>query len=211
MKIIDVSVEINPELPVWPGDPKVTITRSQSLEAGDHANVSQIEFGLHTGTHMDAPFHFLAQGVTLDKIALEGLIGPVRVLEIPPEESILSGEVLARLPGDQIAERILFKTRNSAYWSEHPHHFHKEFAALDRSGADFLVERGVRLVGIDYLSIAPFRQGQATHEVLLGAGVVILEGLDLSGVSQGEYQLVCLPLKIGGVEGAPVRAILIRD
>ncbi len=169
-----------------------------------------MEFGLHTGTHMDAPYHFLAQGATLDKIALERLIGPVTVLEVPQDVSVLSGDVLARLPAGLITERVLFKTRNSTYWSEHPHRFHKDFVAIDPSGADFLVERGVRLVGIDYLSIAPFRQGQATHEALLGAGVVILEGLDLSGVSQGEYQLYCLPLKIGGVEGAPVRAILIE-
>lgn len=211
MKIYDISVEINPDLPVWPGDPKVNITRSKSMEAGDHANVSQIEFGLHTGTHMDAPFHFLAQGATLDQIALDRLIGLVTVLEVPEDMSVLSGDVLARLPADLITERILFKTRNSTYWSDSPHHFHKDFVGIDQSGADFLVERGVRLVGIDYLSIAPFRQSQATHEVLLGAGVVILEGLDLSGVSQGEYQLFCLPLKIGGVEGAPIRAILIRD
>jgi arylformamidase len=211
MKIYDISVEINPELPVWPGDHKLKLTRSQKLEAGDNANVSQMELGLHTGTHVDAPFHFLEQGVTLDKIALERLVGPVTVLEVPQEASILSGDVLAQLPADLIAERVLFKTRNSSYWSEHPHRFHKDFVAFDQSGADFMVEKGVRLVGIDYLSIAPFRQGKATHEILLGAGVVILEGLDLSGVSQGEYQLYCLPLKIGGVEGAPVRAILVKD
>jgi len=210
MKIYDVSVEIDSDLPVWPGDPKVKLIRSQKLEAGDQANVSQMEIGLHTGTHVDAPYHFLAQGVTLDQIALERFIGPVTVIEIPTEVSILSGEVLARLPVDLFSERVLFKTRNSIHWSEHPHHFHRDFVAIDPTGADYLVKKGVRLVGIDYLSIAPFREGKATHEAFLVAGVIILEGLDLSGVSQGEYLLYCLPLKIGGVEGAPVRAILIK-
>jgi arylformamidase len=211
MQIFDISVEINPDLPVWPGDPNVTITRSKKIEAGDHANVSQIEFGLHTGTHMDAPFHFLAGGVTLDQISLERLIGSVKVLEIAPEVSLITSEVLAGLPVDRIARRVLFKSRNSAFWAERPHHFHKDFVAFDPSGAEYLVAQGVELVGIDYLSIAPFRQGKETHEVLLNAGLVILEGLDLSGVSQGDYQMYCLPLKVGGVEGAPVRAILIKE
>lgn len=211
MKIYDITVEINPELPVWPGDPDVKIERFEKLEAGDNANISRLEMGLHSGTHVDAPYHFLAEGITLDKIPLERFIGSASVVEVPGEVNILSGEVLARLPAVKITERILFKTRNSNHWSERPHRFHPDFVAIDPSGARFLVEQGVKLVGIDYLSIAPFRKSKETHEILLGAGLIILEGLDLSAIKQGIYQLYCLPLKLGGVEGAPARVILVEN
>jgi arylformamidase len=211
VKIYDITVEINPELPIWPGDPKVKIERFEKLESGDNANISRMEMGLHTGTHVDAPYHFLADGVTLDKIPLERFIGEAAVVEVPAGVNTLSGDVLSRLPASRITEKTLFKTRNSDHWSERPHRFHPDFVAIDPSGAQFLIERGVRLVGIDYLSIAPFRKSKETHEALLRAGVIILEGLDLSAVKEGIYQLYCLPLKLGGVEGAPARAILTED
>ena len=211
MKIYDITVEINPELPVWPGDPEVKIERFEKLESGDNANISRMGMGLHTGTHVDAPYHFLTEGITLDKIPLERFIGTVSVVEVSGEVNILSRELLARLPAEWITERILFKTRNSNHWSERPHRFHPDFVAIDPSGARFLVERGVKLVGIDYLSIAPFRKSKETHEILLGASVIILEGLDLSAIKQGIYQLYCLPLKLGGVEGAPARVILVEN
>jgi arylformamidase len=211
MKVYDITVEINSELPIWPGDPEVKIERFEKLEAGDNANISRMEMGLHTGTHVDAPYHFLSGGITLDKIPLERFIGSVSVVEVPVDVNILSSEVLARMPADRITDRTLFKTRNSKHWSERPHRFHPDFVAIDPSGAQFLIERGVRLVGIDYLSIAPFRKSKETHEILLGAGVIILEGLDLSAIKQGIYQLYCLPLKLGGVEGAPARVILVEN
>jgi arylformamidase len=211
LKIYDITVEINPELPLWPGDPKVKIERFEKLEAGDNANISRMEMGLHTGTHVDAPYHFLAQGDTLEKIPLDQFIGPAIVIEIASDVTVLTREVLARLPDGSITERVLFKTRNSAHWSERPHRFHPDFVAIDQSGAEFLIERSVKLVGIDYLSVAPFRNSKGTHEALLGAGVVILEGVNLSDVKPGKYQLYCLPLKLGGVEGAPARAVLIGD
>jgi arylformamidase len=211
LKVHDISVRINTDLPIWPGDPKVRIERVSKIEEGANANVSQMEMGLHTGTHVDAPWHFLSEGATLDKISLERFIGPVSVLEIPSKVNVLSAEELAQLPVGKITERILFKTRNSGFWSEQPPRFHEDFVGIDLSGARFLIERGVRLVGIDYLSIAPFRNSKPAHEVLLGDGVVILEGLDLSGVKQGVYQLYCLPLNLDGVEGAPARVILTED
>jgi len=211
LKIYDVTVEINPELPLWPGDPKLVIERFGKLETGSNANISRLAMGLHTGTHVDAPYHFLSDGITLDRIPLDRFIGTASVVEIPDEVDLLTGEVLARLLAGGISERTIFKTRNSKHWSEKPHRFHPDFVAIDASGARFLIERGVKLVGIDYLSIAPFRNSKPTHEALLGAGLVILEGLDLSAVKPGSYQLYCLPLKLGGVEGAPARAILVGD
>jgi arylformamidase len=211
LKIHDISVEINAGLPLWPGDPKVRIERLLKIEEGANANISQMAMGLHTGTHVDAPWHFLADGVTLDKIPLDRFVGTVTVVEIHRSVRVLSGDTLTQLPTGLITEKVLFKTRNSDYWAEKPHRFHPDFIAIDLSGARFLIEMGVKLIGIDYLSIAPFRKGKETHEVLLGAGVVIVEGIDLSAVKQGVYQLFCLPLKLGGVEGAPARAILVEN
>ena len=207
--IYDITVEINPDLPIWPGDPKIRIERLQKLEEGAAANVSRLEMGLHTGTHVDAPYHFLADGADLGEIELERFIGPVSVIEVSPQVDVLSDGIIAQIPEELFSERMLFKTRNSRFWSETPPTFHREFVAIDLSGAQVLIERGVRLVGIDYLSIAPFHNSKETHEALLGAGMVILEGLDLSAVKQGMYQLYCLPLKLGGVEGAPARVILV--
>lgn len=210
MKWFDISVEINPDLPIWPGDPKVTIERMQKLEDGANANVSCIEMGLHTGTHVDAPYHFLAEGAMLSAIPLNRFFGEATVINIPLDVDIINADVLTRIDQALITERILFKTRNSGFWAETTGLFHNDFVGIDKSGAEYIVDHGVRLVGIDYLSIAPFRKSRPTHETLLGAGVLIIEGLDLSAVNQGKYQLYCLPLKLGNAEGAPARTILIE-
>ncbi len=210
MEIFDISLTISKNLPTWPGDPAVIVERVQKLEEGANANVSQIKMGVHTGTHVDAPLHFLPGGSTVDQMPLDILVGPVEVVQLPDSVQVIDRSALEQAGIPDGAERILFKTRNSAYWADGVTAFQTDFVGIDASGSEFLVERGVRLVGIDYLSISPYHRSKPTHEILLGAGMVIIEGIDLSGVSAGRYTLFCLPLKLGGAEGAPARAILTR-
>ncbi len=211
MKWFDISVEISAMMPTWPGDPKVTIERVQKLEDGANANVSRIDMGVHTGTHVDAPYHFLADGDMISEIPLERFFGPVTVIEISRDIDVINADVLRKIEKSKFTQRVLFKTRNSDYWVEGAGQFQKDFVGIDVTGAQLLVDCGVNLVGIDYLSIAPFRKSRPTHEALLKAGVVIVEGLNLSAISPGKYILYCLPLKLGNAEGAPARALLIED
>lgn len=209
MKIFDISIPISTDMPVWPGDPGVMITKSSSLEEGENANVSHLSLGVHTGTHVDAPLHFLIDGESLDKIPLERFVGDAQVFEVPAADLVTAG-ILSNLNLTIKADRVLFKTKNSGIWESEVKAFKEDFVAFTPDAAEFLVNQGVSLVGIDYLSIAPFGDSTPTHKIFLEAGVVLLEGIDLSGVSPGEYTLFCLPLKIQGVEGAPVRAILVE-
>jgi len=211
MKWFDITVEVSATLPIWPGDPRVCIERIQKLEDGANVNVSQMDMGLHTGTHVDAPYHFLTDGAKLSEVPLEHFFGPVTVIEIPGNVDVINADVLGNIDHSYFTERILFKTRNSGFWSETSVHFHNDFVGIDLTGAEFLVDRGVHLVGIDYLSIAPFGNSKPTHVTLLKAGVAIVEGLNLSAVHPGTYELYCLPLKLGNAEAAPARAILIED
>jgi len=210
MEIFDISLTISNDLPVWPGDPPIVIERVRKLEEGANANVSYLQMGAHVGTHVDAPLHFLKGGSTIDQMPLDVLVGPVDVVQLPDSVEVIDQAALEQTGLPEGAERILFKTRNSAFWVEGAADFQTGFVGIDLSGSQYLVDRGVRLVGIDYLSISPFRKSKPTHEALLGAGMVIIEGLDLSKVSPGKYMLYCLPLKLGGAEGAPARAILTR-
>ncbi|HZW04694.1 MAG TPA: cyclase family protein [Anaerolineaceae bacterium] len=211
MKIHDVTLSIRPQMPIWPGDPALTLQRVQRMEDGADANVSRLEMSVHTGTHVDAPYHFLRDGGRVDDLPLDVLVGPCRVVEIPASRDVIDAEAVreASLPAG--VERVLFKTRNSRYWLESPDVFQTDFVGVDRSGAEELVRLGVRLVGIDYLSIAPFDSPLPAHQVCLHAGIVVVEGLDLSGVVPGSYTLTCLPLKLAGAEGAPARVILVEE
>ncbi|PKO18581.1 MAG: cyclase [Chloroflexi bacterium HGW-Chloroflexi-10] len=210
MKIIDISLGIDAQLPTWPGDPAIEMYRENKIEEGANANVSRINMGVHTGTHVDAPFHFLQDGYSVEKLSLDTLIGKVWVVSIPDEvveinRVVLSGINLSKHPG-----RILFKTKNSQFWQEKPLKFHTEFVGISKDGAEYLVEIGVKFVGIDYLSISPYKKSKPTHEVLLHAEMVVLEGVDLYHVEPGEYQLFCLPLKLVGSDGAPARTVLVQ-
>lgn len=198
MEIIDVSVLIKTGMVTYPGDPGVELERVDSIAAGAPANLSKIDFGLHSGTHVDAPVHFVDTGPGVDELPLDALIGPCEVVEVPD----LTRDSVVRAP--EGAERLLFKTPNSALWERDE--FAEEFVRLDGPAARLLVGRGVRLVGVDYLSVGD----EDAHHALLGAGVVAVEGLDLRGVDPGTYELVCLPLRIAGADGAPARAVLIR-
>lgn len=208
MRIYDISLTISPSLPVWPGDPNVLLERVAKIEEGANANVSRITMGVHTGTHIDAPFHFLQDGKTVESLPINLLTGRAYVLHLP-EVDVITAAVLESAQIPPRTRRVLFKTRNSDLWAHQVAGFQSDFVGLSADGAEYLVNRGVRLVGVDYLSVAPYKKSRPTHEVLLKAGVVIVEGLDLSTVSQGRYTLFCLPLKLAGSDGAPARAILV--
>jgi arylformamidase len=203
---IDISVPIYSGMVCWPGDPAVRIDRVHDLSRGDAANVSRLELGAHTGTHMDAPRHFLADGAGLDELPLDATIGPARVIHIAHPQVILPAEI----EGHRLrkGERVLFRTQNSERcWKNN--RFVEDFVYIGAAAAQFLVQRQVRTVGIDYLSVGGFaHDGVETHQILLGAGIWLIEGLNLAAVKPGAYELVCLPLRVAGADGAPARAIL---
>jgi len=206
--VYDVTVPIFNELPTWPGDPAVEISDWRTLSAGDGANVSMLNFGAHTGTHVDAPAHFIEGAAKVESLNLEVLIGEAEVVAVPEDLRAIDEEfVLAHCPMG--AKRILFKTRYSAFWSEPD--FREDFTYLDTKAAETLVQRGVKLVGIDYLSIEKFNSPEhPTHLALLSHGVVILEGVNLSEVPAGRYELICLPLRLRSNlgDGGPARVVL---
>jgi len=208
MKIFDVSVPISSRLPTWPGDPKVSLERVSSIARGDAANVSRLDAGVHTGTHVDAPVHFVDGATGIDSIPLETLVGPCLVVEADPPWLELRPEDLPA----SAHTRILFKTRNSARWAARKIDFETEFVAVGLELARRLVAEDKILVGVDYLSVesyhAPFEH--PVHHTLLEARIVVIEGLDLSAVEPGEYDLYCLPLKLVGSDGAPARTMLLR-
>ena len=208
MRLYDISVGVSPEIPVWPGDPPVILERVMSMENGDEANISRIQSGVHVGTHIDAPIHFVEGGATVDAIPLKSLLGRAYVVDLRKAD-VLDAAALesARIPPR--TRRLLFKTRNSELWISGESSFQKDFVAVDVSGAEWLVKKGVKLVGVDYLSVAPFNDGGPTHRILLEAGVVVVEGLNLARVSKGRYTLYCLPVKLMGSDGAPARAVLV--
>lgn len=210
MKIYDVSLTISPNLPVWPGDPAISLERIQKMEAGATANVTQMNMSVHVGTHVDAPYHFLGgETMTVEMLPLQMLTGRAHVLRIPNEVDLITAEVLEKAEIPSRTRRLIFKTRNSEYWASGAPEFQKDFVSLSPDGAQFVVDRGIRLVGIDYLSIAPFTDGRPTHQILLEAGIGVIEGLNLSEVSPGRYTLYCLPLKLANSDGAPARVILV--
>jgi len=211
MKFWDISVSISRDLPVWPGDPKAIVERVNKIEEGKNANVSRLDIGCHTGTHVDAPFHFISGAATIESLPLDVLVGPTQVIQIPDDFSIITGDIVIACGIKLGTTRVLFKTVNSTFWHKYGSQFRTEFVGIDKSGADELVKLGVKLVGIDYLSISPFKMSRPTHEVLLAASMVIIEGLDLSSISPGDYNLICLPIKIDGADGSPARAILTKE
>jgi len=210
MRIYDVSVPISARTPTYPGDPGIDIRQWLSLAAGDVANVSAICFGAHTGTHVDAPAHFIKDAPKLQSLDLNTLIGEVQVIEIPNEVMAIGESQLENSFGAG-AQRVLFKTRNSDFWSKADGQFRSDYTYITSGCAKKLVDLGIRLVGIDYLSVEQFAsENFETHQVLLSSGVVIIEGLDLRQVPAGAYELICLPLKIadGSGDGAPARVVL---
>jgi arylformamidase len=205
-RVYDISVPIHSGGVVYPGNPSISIELEQSVAKGGSSNVSRITFGSHTGTHVDAERHFFDDGAGVDAIPLDRLIGPALLIAFNDEvRSIGAPELSAHELGSHT--RVLLRTRNSALL--HDSEFHRDYTFLAPDGADYLVKKGVQLVGVDYLSVEQFHSGHhLTHRTLLGAGVIIVEGLDLSEPPPGVYEFGCLPLRLVGLDGAPARAVL---
>ncbi len=208
MKIYDITFPISENVPVYEGDPNVKIEVASSFAKGDHANVTQLCCGAHTATHVDAPNHFIDGTRKVHELELEKLIGNCRVVCIDDSVTAIEPVHLGNL---ESVERILFKTKNSAFWNEPEKGFRKDFTYISPEAARVLADSEIKLVGIDYLSVEKFgSEDFATHITLLEKEIVIIEGLDLREVSEGDYELICLPLKIISEtgDGAPARTIL---
>jgi arylformamidase len=205
MKIYDVTVPISSKLPVYPGDPGIDLDQVFSLAKGDPANVTRINMGSHTGTHVDAPYHFVETGQKLDELKLEIFTGRTHVLEVTAP--VITESVLSEFDFTD-KTRVLFKTRNSYLWDRGPE-FIKEYVYIEPRAAELLVKEGIKLVGIDYLSVEKFGSTTfETHLKLLTNGIAIVEGLNLRDVEPGDYEMICLPLRMTNGDGAPARVIL---
>jgi arylformamidase len=210
MQIYDVSVPLSSATPTYPGDPGIEITEWLTLAKGDVANVSLLHFGAHSGTHVDAPAHFIEGGGKVQSLPLESLIGAAEVIEVPDDVKIINETFVGANCGKN-CQRILFKTRNSNFWNDPKQGFRADYTYIDAGAARLLAGSGINLVGIDYLSVEQFQSDKfETHRILLSNNIVIVEGLDLREVAAGSYELICLPLKIAGGngDGAPARTIL---
>ena len=211
MKIIDISVLVSSDLPVWPGDPRIILERYSTIADGNASNDSRLACSVHSGTHVDAPGHFVENGSTVEQLSLDILIGRAWVAEVLTTD-VITPKILEDLTIPSDTTRLLFKTNNSSLWADPRHTFKSDFVALSAEAATWVVDQGIRLVGIDYLSIQMFDDAEPlTHRILLKAGVVIVEGLNLRDVRPGSYRLICLPLKLAGSDGAPSRAVLIEE
>jgi arylformamidase len=205
-RLYDITLPITESMITYPGNPPVQVQPHSRIADGDDANVTALSFGSHTGTHLDAAHHFVDGGQTVDQLPLDVLLGPAVVVQLPSDVRAIGRDELARLELNG-EERVLLRTRNSALL--HKDEFDEDFAHLTGEGAEYLLELGVRLVAIDYLSIEAFDADEpAAHRTLLQREVIVVEGVDLSDVPAGRYELLCLPLKVAGIDGAPVRAVL---
>jgi arylformamidase len=208
MKLYDISIPIQPGMPQWPGDDPVA-ERPLSLTPDDVANVTQLTLTTHTGTHVDPPRHFVHGGTSIDEVPLDRWVGPCWVADLTgsgPEVEVGELEV-AGIPSG--VERLILKTTNTALWRSSPQAFVENYVGISLAAASWVVERGIRLIGIDYLSIGGMQTTNVeTHQLLLGNDVIIVEGLDLDGIEPGPYELLCFPLKIRDGDGAPARVAL---
>jgi arylformamidase len=204
----DISAVLGPELPVWPGSPGIRTSLRLSIDRGDDANVTQVTLDVHTGTHVDAPNHFIPGGADVSDLGLEPFVGPALVVDTGTAVEI-SAAVLDSLRIPSGVERLLLRTANSRRAGAYRTAFDSSYAALTLDGAEWIVGRGFRLIGIDYLSVQRYDLTTDVHRALLGAAIPILEGVDLARVPPGGYRLVCLPLRLADAEAAPARAILL--
>jgi arylformamidase len=206
VRLYDVSWPLSPATPVWPGDAPIALERVRDMRDGARNNLSNLACSVHVGTHVDAPLHFVADGADVTALSLDVLIGPARVIELPDAAAI----TVAALGECDLSgvTRLLLKTRNSRLSRDV---FHTSFAAIELDAAGWLVERGIKLVGVDYLSVERFGGDGSVHRALLGAGMVLIEGMELADVPPGDYALYCLPLRLVGSEGAPARVVLVQE
>ena len=205
--IVDISLPLRPDMPTWPGSVGLRLTRTSRLEVGDSANVSRLDCDVHVGTHVDAPWHFREDGATVEQLPLDILIGPVVVAYLPELSAITASDLadLALSPG---TKRLLLRMRNSELWAAGVTEFRKDYVALTADAARWVVDQGIHLIGVDYLSVQRYDDSPLVHQILLEAGVIIVEGLNLADVQPGAYELICLPICLVGAEGAPARAVL---
>src|SRR3954462_6888735 len=208
MKLIDVSIPLDAQLPTYPHNTPFTLEPIKRIARGDSSNVSTLHMSAHTGTHVDAPRHFFDEGTGTEALSLELLIGRARVVEVGARAGIAAEDLDGVDLTDDI--RVLFKTHNSRLWGSPE--FHEDYVGVLESGAKYLVDHGIKVVGVDYLSVEKFHNpGAPAHHILLGAGTIVIEGLDLRGVEAGIYEMFCLPLRVVGSDGAPARVVLRRS
>ncbi len=208
-KFIDITLPLSGDLPVWPGSTGFALEQTQSLASGDGTNETRLETNVHFGTHIDAPLHFIEDGCPVDQLPLHVMIGPAVVAWLPNCSAVTAVE-LEKLKLPDETTRLLLHTDNSRLWANGEKCFYQNFVALTEDGARWVVDHGIDLIGIDYLSIQRFSDGPSVHRILLENQTVILEGLNLNAVEPGRYDLVCLPLRLEGAEGAPARAVLMK-
>jgi arylformamidase len=205
--LIDISVPLEEGMVTWPESTGFHISWSKRIADGHISNNSRIDSDVHMGTHIDLPLHFLRDGTSAEHASLEDLVGPAYVVELPNAEVITAADLeQASIP--PTTERLLLHTRNSLLWASERKGFVTDYTALKADAAEWIIDRKIRAVGIDYISIQCYSDGPEVHHILLAAGVSIIEGLNLHGVNEGIYDLICLPLLIVGAEGAPARAVL---
>jgi arylformamidase len=203
---LDISVPVYSGMVNWPSDPPVKISRHKDMNLGAGNNLSVLSMSAHTGTHMDAPLHFIKDGEGIDTVPLDAVMGPCRVIEIKAQDAVWPDDL--RPYRIRKGERILLKTRNSTR-SWKTEQFDTQFVYIPKETSQYLVDRGVRTLGVDYLSVGGYKKdGSETHRILLGARIWIIEGLNLAKIKPGRYDLLCLPLKLRGLDGAPARALL---
>jgi arylformamidase len=210
MKIHDVSVTLQDGIPIWPGNPAFELVRVNDMAGGASSNVSRLSLGCHTGTHVDAPIHFIPGTPGVDTLPLAVLTGPATVFQVtttPADGDNISAAALQRAGIPPGTLRVLLRSRNSELWKQGPHEFRADFAGITADGAQWIVDNNIALIGVDYLSVGPKGMGRPTHEILLGAGVVVL---NLADIAPGDYDFYCLPLKLKDSDGAPARAILVE-
>jgi arylformamidase len=205
--LIDISVRLEPEMTTWPDSVGVRVERIKSFANGDAVNVTRLDMDVHCGTHVEAPLHFLDGGCALEELTVDTFVGPAYVAHLPDADVIGPDELeRAEIPDGTV--RLLLRTRNSITWHDADRRFRADYAALSAGGAEWVVARGMRLIGVDYLSVQRFDEGPDAHQILMRGEVAILEGVDLSNVPAGPYRLLCAPIWIGGAEAAPARALL---
>jgi arylformamidase len=208
MKLIDVTVPIDSNLATYPGNTPFSLEAIKRIANGDSSNVSTLHMSAHAGTHVDAPRHFFDQGGGAETLSLEMLCGRTRVIELTTRRAVTADDLVAFDLREDV--RVLLKTHNSRLWGSPD--FHTDFIGIGESGARFLVDRGVKVVGVDYLSVEPYKTpGAPAHHILLGSGTIVIEGLNLRDVEPGQYEMLCLPLPVVGSDGAPARVVLRRS
>lgn len=206
-ELIDISVRLQPKMPIWPGSPGVNVTLTRSMDRGDPVTETRLDMDVHCGTHVEGPMHLMAGGAPVQDFPLSAFVGPAWVADMRGTRAI-GADALAAAGIPPSVERLLVRTANSDLWANDARTFQSDFAALTADGASWVVEHGIRLIGLDYLSVQLFEDDPETHLILMRSGVAILEGVNLVAASPGMYRLTCLPLSLDATEAAPARATL---